>query len=103
MKLAFAEFVEKTATEKDNLFYGFTVNGGEILCREAYGSAEGLLAHLENVAAPLSQMFKVAGLIRVELHGPAGELEKVTAPMSQLNPPWFTLEASLRVESRITK
>jgi hypothetical protein len=33
VKLAFAEFVERTATEKDNLFYGFTVNGDEILCR----------------------------------------------------------------------
>jgi hypothetical protein len=26
----FSQFVEKTATEKDNLFYGFTVNGDEI-------------------------------------------------------------------------
>jgi len=26
--------------EKDNLFYGFTVNGDEIFCREGYGSAE---------------------------------------------------------------
>ena len=95
VKLAFAEFVERTATEKDNLFYGFTVNGDEILCREAYGSAEGLLAHLENVAAPLSQMLKVADLIRVEGHGPAEELEKLRVPMSHLNPAWFTLETSL--------
>lgn len=94
-KLAFAEFVERTATEQDNLFYGFTVNGDEILCREAYGSAEGLLAHLENVAAPLSEMLKVADLIRVEVHGPAEELEKLKAPMSRLKPAWFTLETSL--------
>jgi quinol monooxygenase YgiN len=95
VKLAFSEFIEKTATEKDNLFYGFTVNGDEILCREAYGSAEGLLVHLENVAAPLSQMLKFADLVRVEVHGPAQELEKLKAPMSHLNPAWFTLEASL--------
>jgi hypothetical protein len=82
VKLAFAEFVERTATEKDNLFYGFTVNGDEISCREAYGNAEGLLAHLENVAAPLSQMLKVADLIRVEGYDPAEELEKLKAPMS---------------------
>ena len=94
-KSAFSQFVEKTATEKDNLFYGFTVNGDEILCREAHGSAEGLLAHLENVAAPLSQMLKVADLVRVEVHGPADELEKLKAPMAPLNPAWFTLEASL--------
>jgi quinol monooxygenase YgiN len=94
-KSAFPQFVEKTATEKDNLFYGFTVNGDEILCREAYESAEGLLAHLENVAAPLSQMLKVADLVRLEVHGPAEELEKLKAPMAHLNPAWFTLEASL--------
>ena len=94
-KSAFPQFVEKTATEKDNLFYGFTVNGDEILCREAYSSAEGLLAHLKNVAQPLSQMLKVADLIRIEVHGPADELEKLKAPMAHLNPVWFTLEASL--------
>jgi hypothetical protein len=94
-KSAFPQFVEKTATEKDNLFYGFTVNGDEILCREAYGGAEGLRAHLENVAPPLSQMLKVADLIRIEVHGPADELEKLKARMAHLNPAWFTLEASL--------
>lgn len=95
VRLAFPQFVEKTATEKDNLFYGFTVKGDEILCREAYGSAEGLLAHLQNVAGPLSEMLNVADLIRVEVHGPADELEKLKAPMAHLNPEWFTLEASL--------
>jgi quinol monooxygenase YgiN len=95
-KSAFPQFVEKTATEKENLFYGFTVNGDEILCREAYESAEGLLAHLKNVAAPLSEMLKVADLIRVEVHGPAEELEKLREPMAHLNPAWFTLEASVQ-------
>ena len=52
VKAAFPCFVEKTATEKDNLFYVFTVNETEIFCREANGSAEGLLAHLENVSSP---------------------------------------------------
>jgi quinol monooxygenase YgiN len=28
-KAAFLQLVEKTATEKENLFYGFTVNGDE--------------------------------------------------------------------------
>ncbi len=74
-KAIFSQFVEKTATEKDNLFYSFSVNGDEIFCREAYGSAEGLLAHLENVSAPLAKMLKVADPIRVEVHGPAEEIE----------------------------
>jgi quinol monooxygenase YgiN len=96
VKSVFPQFVEKTATEKENLFYGFTVNGDEILCREAYESAEGLLDHLKNVAAPLSEMRQVADLIRVEVHGPAEELEKLKEPLAHLNPAWFTLEASLK-------
>jgi hypothetical protein len=94
-KAAFPQFIEKTATEKGNVFYGFTVNGDEIHCREAYESAEGLLAHLKNVAGPLSEMLKLAELIRIEVHGPAEELEKLKAPLAYLNPAWFTLEASL--------
>lgn len=94
-KSLFPQFIEKTATENENLFYGFTVDGDEILCREGYESAEGLLTHLENVAAPLSQMLKVADLTRIEVHGPAEQLEKLKAPMAHLNPAWFTLEASV--------
>jgi len=45
--------------EKDNLFYGFTVNGDEIFCREGYGSAEGLLARLENVSSPAPRGFRL--------------------------------------------
>ena len=93
-KAVFPQFVEKTVAEQENLFYGFTVNGDEIFCREAYKSANGLLAHLKNVAAPLSEMLKVADLIRVEVHGPAEELEKLKTPIAHLNPSWFALEAS---------
>jgi quinol monooxygenase YgiN len=94
-KAAFLQLVEKTATEKENLFYGFTVNGDEIFCREAYESAEGLLTHLENVDALLQEMLKVADLVRIEVHGPAEELEKLKQPLAHLNPAWFTLEASV--------
>ena len=87
--------MEKTATEKDNLFYGFSVNGDEIFCREAYESAEGVLAHLDNIGALLAEMLTMANLVRVELHGPAEELNKLKAPLTHLNPAWFTLECSL--------
>ena len=95
VKAAFPCFVEKTATEKDNLFYGFSVNGDEIFCREAYESAEGVLAHLDNIGALLAEMLTMANLVRVELHGPAEELNKLKAPLAHLNPAWFTLECSL--------
>ena len=87
-------FVEKTATEKDNLFYEFSVNGDELFCREAYGSAEGVLAHLDNVGGLLAEMLKIADITRVELHGPAEELEKLKKPLAHLNPKWFTIEAT---------
>src|SRR6266404_8039834 len=94
VKAGFPRFVEKTATEKDNLFYGFTSNGNEVFCREAYESAEGVLAHLDNVGALLAEMLKSADLTRIEVHGPAAELEKLKKPLAHLNPSWFTLEAT---------
>jgi hypothetical protein len=93
VKSGFAAFVAKTATEQENLFDGFTVNGDEVFCREAYESAEGLLAHLDNVGALLAEMLKVADLTRLEIHGPADQLEKLKKPLAHLNPLWFTLEA----------
>src|SRR5947209_15516057 len=62
-KSAFPRFVEKTATEKENLFYGFSINGDEIFCREAYETSNGVLAHLENVGELLAEVLKVADLI----------------------------------------
>ena len=94
-KAMLPRFVEKTATETENLFYGLSINGDQIFCREAYESANGLLAHLDNVSALLTEMLKVADLTRVEVHGPAQELEKLKRPLAHLNPAWFTLEARI--------
>jgi quinol monooxygenase YgiN len=94
-KAGFPRFLEKTATEKDCLFYGFTSNGDEIHCREAYNNAEGVLAHLDNVGALLAEMLTMADLTRVEVHGPTAELEKLKAPLAHLNPKWFSIEATL--------
>jgi quinol monooxygenase YgiN len=88
----FPAFVEKTANEEKNLFYGFTVNGDEVFCREAYTDAEGLLAHLENIGALLAEALKIADLIRLEVHGPAAELEKLKEPLAHLKPDWFVLD-----------
>jgi quinol monooxygenase YgiN len=88
-KAGFGAFVEKTASEEKNLFYGFTINGDEVFCREGYSDAEGLLAHLENIGALLAEALKIADLIRIEVHGPAAELEKLRTPLAHLNPAWF--------------
>jgi len=89
-KAALAAFVERTATEPKNLYYDFTVNGDIVFCREAYEGAEGLLAHLDNVGALLGPLMKLADVQRVEVHGPAAELEKLKGPLAGFNPAWFT-------------
>jgi hypothetical protein len=40
-KAIFSRFVEKTAMEKDNLFYAFTVKDDEIFCRESVRKRRG--------------------------------------------------------------
>ena len=89
-KASLPAFIERTATEAKNLYYDFTINGDEVFCREAYIGAEGLLEHLANVGALLDPLMKLAELARVEVHGPAAELEKLKEPLGQLNPVWFT-------------
>ena len=84
-------FVQKTATEDRNLFYEFTMNGDELFCREGYENAEGLLAHLENVGALLTEALKIADLTRIEVHGPSGELAKLREPLAHLKPEFFEL------------
>jgi hypothetical protein len=94
-KAAFPAFMEKTQAEQKNLFYGFSINGDEVLCREGYVDAEGLLAHLDNVGAPLADALKIADLTRLEVHGPAEELDKLRGPLAHLNPTWFALDRAL--------
>jgi len=100
VKAGFPRFVEKTAAEKKNLFYGFTINGDEILCREGYIDADGVIAHLDNIGALLAEMLTMADLNRVEVHGPAAELEKLKEPLAHLNPAWFAVEASAPAERK---
>ena len=84
VKAGFPRFIEKTTAEKENLFYDFTVNGDEILCREAYETSEGVLAHLDNIGALLAEMLTMADLTRVEVHGPGNELAKLKTPLAHL-------------------
>jgi hypothetical protein len=37
-------------------------------------------------------MLKIADLTRVEVHGPAEELDKLRKPLAHLNPAWFAIE-----------
>mgnify|MGYP000053033308 CR=1 FL=1 len=94
-KALLREFVALTAREEKVLYYEFTLRGDQVFCREAYADADGALAHVANVGALLERFLTLADLARLEIHGPAGELEKLQGPLGHLNPVWFAYECGL--------
>tara|TARA_R110002096_G_scaffold67332_6_gene163321 strand:+ start:2122 stop:2478 length:357 start_codon:yes stop_codon:yes gene_type:complete len=83
------KFIAATSTEEKCHWYDFTVCGDVVHCREAYDGAEGLLTHLGNVEAVIGQALQVSDLVRVEVHGPTAELEKLKEPLKDLNPDYY--------------
>jgi quinol monooxygenase YgiN len=90
------QFVSETAQEHKCLYYGFSFDGNNVHCREAYEDAEGLLTHLTNVRALLNKALQIAQVTRLEVHGIPEELSKLTEPLSALAPTYFTLEYGIR-------
>ena len=95
VKALLREFVARAATEDQVLYYEFTLNGDIVYCREAYTSAAAVLAHVANVGAQLDRMLTLTDLLRLEVHGPAAELEQLKEPMGKLNPSWFVYECGV--------
>jgi quinol monooxygenase YgiN len=89
-------FVEKTRAEPACVHYAFSFSGDTAHCREGYDNAAGVLAHLDNVGPILQEALQLAQITKLEVHGPAGELDKLRAPLAQLNPQWFVLEDGFR-------
>lgn len=85
-------FVEKTKTESGCLYYSFTFNGDLVYCREGYVDAAALLHHGENVGALIQEALTISDLARMEVHGPAAELEKLRQMLTPLNAEFFALE-----------
>jgi quinol monooxygenase YgiN len=90
------QFVEKTKSEPGCLFYGFSFDGDQAHCREGYRDADAALAHMQNVGAMLPQVFNISDFLRLELHGPAAELEKLRPAFAEFNPQYFKLEYGFR-------
>lgn len=88
--------VERTKSESDVLYYGFSFNGHRAHCREAYAGAKGILAHLENVDDLLKQALSIASLDSLEIHGPASEVDQLKEPLNGLNPSYFVMESGFR-------
>lgn len=90
------QFVERTRTEPGCVHYCFSYSGNSAHCREGYDNADAVLAHLQNVGALLGEALKLARIVRLEVHGPAAEIDKLRAPMASLNPTFYTLEQGIR-------
>lgn len=85
-------FVERTKSEKGCVHYAFSFDGDHAHCREGYDDAAAVLAHLDNVGDLLKEALKIADIVRLEVHGPAAEIDKLRAPMAALRPQFFVLE-----------
>jgi hypothetical protein len=90
------QFVAKTRNEPGCMHYAFSFSGNTAHCREGYESADALLAHLQNVGELLGEALKIAKIVRLEVHAPASQVEKLKGPMASLNPLFFTLEEGIR-------
>ena len=88
-------FVARTQKEKNCLWYDFTLQGDTVFCREAYVGAEGVAEHLDNVGSLLDEMLKHSELVRLEIHGPAAELDKLRPRCGPLNPAWFVFQCGI--------
>jgi len=91
-----AQMVERTKSESDVVYYGFSFSGNRAHCREGYTSAAGILKHLENVDDLLKQALAIASLNLLEVHAPASEIAALQEPLSGLNPTYFTMETGFR-------
>ncbi len=88
-------FVKISATEPKSLGYDFTINDDVIFCPEAYVGATGVQEHLANVGTLLNGLMTLDDLIRLEIHGPAAELEKLKESLAGLNPAFFIYECGV--------
>lgn len=95
VRLLLDQFIARTAAESGNLYYDFTLQGDLLFCREAYAGAEGLLRHIENVGPVLAEMLKLVDIVRVEVHGSAGDLSKLKEPLAGLKPEWFEFQCGV--------
>jgi len=76
------------------LYYGFSVDEANdlVFCREAYQDADGVLKHLQNVDWPLKSALKIGKLGRLDVHGPAAELDKLRGPLKELGCRFYIID-----------
>lgn len=83
-KALIPKFIASTQSEKNCLYYDYSINGDMVFCREAYVDAEAVLVHIDNVGKHLEASGEISEIARIEIHGPADELAKLKAPLADL-------------------
>lgn len=77
--------------------FSFEATAGVASCRESYSDADGILLHLQNVDVPLKSVLDgPSDLLRLEVHGPASEVEKLKPALSPLGCHFFVTEWGFR-------
>jgi hypothetical protein len=77
------------------LFYGFAISDDTVFCREGYASAEGVLAHLDEVKEELDAACGLVGPTGLSLSvmGPKAELDALRPALSPLGCKFFVMDA----------
>jgi len=88
-KALIEKFIARTSTEETCLYYDFSMNGDVAFCREAYDDADAVLAHLENVGNHIEASGAISEMFKLEMHGPAEELDKLRGPLAELPVEYF--------------
>ena len=86
------------ANEEKSHQYAFSFEGNEVAsCRESYGDAAGILTHLANVDTPLKAVLDgPAELMRLEVHGPKEENDKLKEALGPLGCVFYDTEWGFR-------
>merc|ERR1712150_339622 len=92
------DFIKKTATEEQMIFYGWDINGDALYCREAYRDAAAALHHLKNVGSCIGAILAagVAKLDSISITGPAAELAKVKPDTEKLGTKYFAIHSGFQ-------
>jgi len=95
---AFPDTKAKQDAEKSHQYaFSFEPTANVASCRESYGDAEGILLHLKNVDTPLKAVLNgPAELLRLEVHAPASEVEKLKPALEPLGCQFFITEWGFR-------
>mmetsp|Transcript_25810 Transcript_25810/g.47196 ORF Transcript_25810/g.47196 Transcript_25810/m.47196 type:complete len:253 (+) Transcript_25810:61-819(+) len=99
-------YAETKAGTKDCLYYGFAVNGNQVVCREGYRSGEAAAQHLQDVKDSVSKLVGIVGEggVKMNLMGPAEELAKAKEAFDAFGTTyWESAPGSLGYPERLPK